>query len=107
MEENINTQNDTVPKPINTEVEAVNNIDTQNVASPHSNLPTKVKAVIILAIITLIVLTVFYFLGKKEPVVQISDEEKINQINEVVRQTKEQGLPSYEDQLSIIRSNAQ
>lgn len=84
------------------------NIKTSSMDSLYKNHPKKTKAIIILAIVLLLILITLYFLNKQKPPKKIyTTEEKVEQINEVVKRTKEQGLPPKEKQLEIMNYNSQ
>lgn len=83
--------------------------NTTTVSDQHHGPSKKAKIIIIIAAILLAVLLGLYFWNKnrtpKEP--EFTVEEKVEQINDVVNRTKEQGLPPIKTQIDIMKYNAQ
>lgn len=74
----------------------------------YKDHPRTVKAIIISAIILLAVLVTLYFLNRRPaPAYQYTVEEKVEQMQDVVKKTQEQGVPDKKKQIDIMNYNKQ
>ena len=92
------------------------NIDWQSKPAPgimpkkdahHAKL---IKIILILAVILVLVLITLYFLNKKSvnnvPEIVPTVEERVMNMEDTINATKEQGRPSVETQINIMKLNS-
>lgn len=75
----------------------------------HKKISRLLLWAIILGCITLVLCVILYFLGPRQAPYERSytDDEKAALIEDVARQTEEQGLPPVQKQIDIMKYNAQ
>lgn len=89
-----------------------NTLETNPVHAPaemHKNHAKQIKIIIILAVVCGLLFITLYLINKKRssiiPERIYSDEEKAANIEDVAKRTEDQGLPTSQKQIDIMKYN--